>query len=268
MSTDSRTMPSQAERYTEDVRRWKEDRAAADDLLRSEGQAEWDAGISPSQLENAAASAKLPPRVPPTADELARWEERRAAAKAQRAAAKKIREEYAAQDAEAALHRGVRYDWRLKKFVARFYDRPTRRDLWLGAHGTAAEAGAAYQAHFDKAPKKKETNVEAYLRWKNTSKARSDGHTAVGEVFVAPDGQKFELVQVCEGYGDGGKVWWEYHFASSCRTCGATYFFNTPAYATGFTRNCSEHKRKTNRRATGKKLQEAAHEPEDGSDLV
>jgi hypothetical protein len=256
MPRHQHTVASRSARYEDDVKQWRAERVAAHEQLRA--RFERQAGELKDYL------ASLPPST--EAEKEARRAQQQAKQNKSRPERSKIREECAAQDREAEPHRGVRFDPRIGKFVARFYDRRTRRDLWLGAFPTAVEAGAAYQAHFAKAPKKPETNAEVYRRWKDTARHVA-GEVAEGEVCAMPDGQLFELAEVFHNTTTGDVWWTEYHFASSCRECGKTYFFSTSPNPSGFTRNCPDHRRAGRGRradAASKKL----HEPEDGSDLI
>lgn len=265
MPRHQHTVASRSARYEDDVKHWRAERAGDQELMKREWGAAREAAHAaglPDHDEGRWPQVAVPPLTQAekeaalvSADELKKLPRR-----------SRIREECAAQDREAEPHRGVRFDPRIGKFVARFYDRRTRRDLWLGAFPTAVEAGAAYQAHFAKAPKKPETNAEVIKRWKDTARQVA-GEVAEGEVCTMPDGQRFELVEVFQNTTNGQTWWTEYHFASSCRECGKTYFFSTSPNPSGFTRNCPDHRRVGRGRradAASKKL----HEPEDGSDLI
>jgi hypothetical protein len=195
---------------------------------------------------------------------------------------------------KAKAYRGVKYDKRLRKFVAQIYDPITKRQRWLGAHATAEQAHQAYQEAYQNAPEAVRLHREkaaqnfswAYGKWfDECAKANASGYPEGGDVFVMPDGQRFFLWDT-EWRWIRRKRWGLYVFTSTCRVCGEPYETRVPGNpkgAKGITRNCPDHRKEHPFRrieATGKKLQEAApmqhvadvadvaHEPEDGSDLI
>ena len=169
---------------------------------------------------------------------------------------------------QAKPHRGVKFDARIRKFITEIYDGQTKRQKWIGAYLTAAEAAEAYRKASESRPTLRPTLASTYRAWLQLCAKDADGHPLPGEVFVAPDQQAYEVAEVTRAVTPAGRevVW--YHFTSNCRTCNAAFNArHVPGPSAGLNRNCDLHKRRPRFRhsgATGKKL----HEPEDGSDLI
>ena len=185
---------------------------------------------------------------------------------------------------QAEDYRGVKFDARIRKFVAQIYDPATKRQRWLGAYATPQEASQAYQRAPEAIRRQQtagQTFAWAYGWWQDDcAKTNTSGYPEPGDEFYPdpdPDdgGEKqgFTLLRT-EWRKMRGQRWSFYVFKGECRTCDEDFETMVPTSrkaAKGITRNCPAHRKEhrfTRAEVTGKKLQEAAHEPEDGSDLV
>lgn len=193
---------------------------------------------------------------------------------------------------QAEAYRGVKFDARIRKFVAQIYDPVAKRQRWLGAYATPQEASQVYQ-RAPEAIRRQQTAGHsfawAYGQWlDDCAKTNASGYPEPGDEFYpdeGDEGQGFTLLRT-EWRKMRGQRWSFYAFKSECRTCDADFETMVPTSrkaAKGITRNCPAHRKEHRfKRAgeIGKKLQDAtsvqhaadgadaAPEPEDGSDLV
>lgn len=177
---------------------------------------------------------------------------------------------------QAKAYRGVKFDARIRKFVAQIYNPATRRQRWLGAYVTPQQASEAYQTAPEAVQRQQTTEQTfawAYGKWLDDAKSNTSKYPEEGDPFFTHDGQGFTLLGTRWRWMRGQR-WSFYAFKGECRTCDADFETMVPCSrkaAKGITRNCKAH-RKVHRfrraEVPSAEAPSAAHEPEDGSDLV
>jgi hypothetical protein len=147
--------------------------------------------------------------------------------------------------AEASKYRGVSYDARMGKFVAMITINGVKN--YLGSFLTAEDASFAYDT--ERAAHRIErtrTGGAKSVRQLMAEFAENAQYTddryknaVAGQIFTAPDGQRFRL----EGFKPvRGKGW--YNWSAACRVCGVRFEQETSLKLrsiSGMTRNCKEH---------------------------
>lgn len=146
---------------------------------------------------------------------------------------------------EASRYRGVSYDARMGKFVAMITINGEKK--YLGSFLAAEDASFAYDT--ERAAHKidrKRTGSAKSLRqlmaeFAENAQYNNDRYknAVAGQIFTAPDGQRFRI----EGFkADRGKGW--YLWSAPCRFCGARFEQETSLKLrniTGMSRNCEQH---------------------------
>lgn len=157
--------------------------------------------------------------------------------------------------AEAQLHRGVTYDARIDKFTAEITLAGDR--VYLGAFVTAVEAGRVYEEQRRRLPISRRpaggvTFAAAYRNFLTDCSKDEHGAPAAGEIFTAPDGQRFRLAGV-EYARKNGKVYVWSRWEARCRVCGQLYDQSLERGIKNvkwMMRNCEQHRGDTSTEAT------------------
>ena len=158
--------------------------------------------------------------------------------------------------AMAAEHRGVTYDRRIDRYTSVVMVAGERR--WLGSFRTVEGASAAYQSVRRDNPVRRSGGVpsdperwtmpKCYADFHENCAKDQYGHPAVGELFVTPDDQVFEVVgknYFKKREGGPKRNWLFLRWTSECAVCGVSYHTRTLARArtlSGITRTCDAHR--------------------------
>ena len=142
----------------------------------------------------------------------------------------------------AAVYVGVSYDHRIDRFTAAVTVNGEKR--YLGSYMTAGEASVAYDKErkanpFRRTGGRAQSIKKLMVAFDAAVERDADGVALAGQIFTAPDGQRFRV----EGTTREKKRNW-YVWSAPCRVCGA--LFNqksqmTLHQITGMTRNCEAH---------------------------
>lgn len=142
---------------------------------------------------------------------------------------------------DARRYAGVTYDRRIDRFTAAITIDGVKKHL--GSFLTAKEAGDAYAQMRSANPVRRPLPLVQSIRQLmvefNRTAARDGDRVAAGEIFTAPDGQRFRV----EGIERYKKRYW-YVWSARCRVCGdlfTQYCGMKLEVISGLTRNCKAH---------------------------
>lgn len=147
--------------------------------------------------------------------------------------------------ADASAYRGVSYDARMGKFVAMITINGEKK--YLGSFLTAEDASFAYDveraAHrvVRKRIGSAKSLRQAMVEFVENAEYSTDRYKNIvaGQIFTAPDGQRFRIEGFKALRGKGWYVW-----SAPCRFCGALFEQETSLRlrtVSGMARNCAQH---------------------------